>query len=270
MTSGCRGGGGGVVQFTKRSGKRTKGLFNTRVASFEKTYDVEKLKGFDDEQILEKKKGAEKLDGELTEIMGRITYLVKETPKNYIDEGKIVTKASKTIGTLYDTKENFLKELGKQICERDLSAKKLQNASLLNIKLPKFKGYESPIDIYTFILEFEKLIAPNIQKRFQPDYLKRNYLDEPALTLVNEIHDMDQIWNQLKDSFGCVKLLLQNKLSVIRKIGPLYKVKEKEKLIIYLSKLINSMSDLNVLVTKHNITDQLFHHNYLMMIFHLL
>ena len=82
---------------------------NTRVASFEKTYDVEKLKGFDDEQILEKKKGAEKLDGELNEIMGRITYLVKETLKYYIDDGKIVTKASKTICTLYDTKKNFFK-----------------------------------------------------------------------------------------------------------------------------------------------------------------
>ena len=91
----------------------------------------------------------------------------------------------------------------------------MQNASLLNIELPKFKGYNSVIDIYTFQSEFEKLISPNIQEKLLPDYLKNNYLEGPALSIVKEINDLDKIWMQLKESFGCVMLLLQNKLGEV-------------------------------------------------------
>ena len=54
----------------------------------------------------------------------------------------------------------------------------------LNIKLPKFKGYDSQIDIYTFQLEFEKIYLRSTPKRMLADVLKKNHLNDPALSLV--------------------------------------------------------------------------------------
>ena len=48
-------------------------------------------------------------------------------------------------------------------------------------------------DIYSFKTEFEKLIQPNIQKRYWVDHLKKNYLGGPALMLVETIETIDEI-----------------------------------------------------------------------------
>ena len=39
-----------------------------------------------------------------------------------------------------------------------------------------------------------------------------NYLGDPTLTLVKELKNMDEIWDQLFKSFGDGGVLLQNKL----------------------------------------------------------
>ena len=125
-------------------------------------------------------------------------------------------------------------------------------------------------DIYTFQSDFEKLISPNVQKTLLPDYLKKNYLDGLALSLVKETQDLDEIWVQLKESFGCTMLLLQKKLSEVKKCGPLWKIKDKEKLIAALSVLLNGMTELKILAEKHDIKDQLYHHSYIGLIFDLI
>ena len=71
-----------------------------------------------------------------------------------VNEGKRKLKNS------IDSHKNILE---KEIATRDLSEEKLKNASLLGINLPKFKGYESSMDFYTFKSEFEKLILPRVQ-----------------------------------------------------------------------------------------------------------
>ena len=78
-----------------------------------------------------------------------------------------------------------------EMTKRDLSFEKLKNASILNMELPKFTGYSSPMDIYSFQTEFEKLISPRIQKKLLPEYLKRNYLEGPVLLLVKEFADIE-------------------------------------------------------------------------------
>ena len=62
--------------------------------------------------------------------------------------------------------------LEKELNIRDLSEEKMKNASLLGIQLPKFKGYNSPMDYYTFKAEIEKLISQRVQTKLLPDYLK--------------------------------------------------------------------------------------------------
>ena len=65
---------------------------------------------------------------------------------------------------------------------RDL--KKIKNALGLKVKIPKFCGYDSAMDIYTFREQFEKVVIQFVQKPLLPDTLKLNYLGDPALTLV--------------------------------------------------------------------------------------
>ena len=87
------------------------------------------------------------------------------------------------------------------------------------------------------------------------------------LLLVKGINDLDGIWAKLKEAFGCAMLHLQNKLSEVKKHGPLWKIKDKEMLIPAISKLLNSMTELKHLAEKHSIKDQLYHHSYLALIF---
>ena len=228
---------------------------------------VVSLSDLDDSQILEKKKNIGKIDQESNVIMEKLTELVKEIPDKYDKEENVLNQVRKIRDDLMIAKATYQSELEKEISNRDLSANKLQNASLLKIELPRFKGYNSALDIYTFQTEFEKLVLPNIQRKLLPDYLKRNYLDGPALLLVKEINDLRGIWAKLKEAFGCVMLLLQNKLSEVKKHGPLWKIKDKERLIPAISRLLNSMTKLTNLAEKHSIKDQLYHHSYLALIF---
>ena len=82
--------------------------------------------------------------------------------------------------------------------------RKPKNASTLGIKLPKFKGYHSTLDYYSFRSEFEKLVAPRIASHLLSDYLKHNYLEGQALQLVKEIDDLSKIWERLKSANGNV------------------------------------------------------------------
>jgi hypothetical protein len=191
-------------------------------------------------------------------------------PLEYDAEFGILRKVFQIRDNLRTENNNYQSGMELEIRNRDISAKKLQNSSLLKIELAKFKGYGSEMDIYTFQTEFEKLISPNIQNKLLPDYLKKNYLDGHALLLVKEIPDLENIWTKLKESFGCTMLLLQNKLSEVRTYGLIWKIREKEKLIPAISKLLNSMGELRDLAAKHGLKDQLYHHSYLGIIYDLI
>ena len=79
------------------------------------------------------------------------------------------------------------------------------------------------------------------------------------MLLVKEVVDIESIWGRLNESFGCVNLLLQNKLCDVEKLGPIWKIRDNEKLIPALSNLVNVMSDLKVLAHKHKIENALYH-----------
>ena len=70
---------------------------------------------------------------------------------------------------------------------------------------------------------------------------------------------MEEIWERLKTSFGNVTILLTNKLSKVVKGGPLWRIKNKEKLSHQLINLINGMIELKNLQEKHNVEESLFH-----------
>ena len=80
--------------------------------------------------------------------------------------------------------------------------------SLLNIKLPKFNGYECSIDIYSFRSNFGKLYLKSTPSSLLPDLIKNNFLDNPALLLVKNVTDMEEIWRRLIETYGDHKTLL--------------------------------------------------------------
>ena len=94
-------------------------------------------------------------------------------------------------------KEGFILAVRQEVENRDLSVEKIRNALGLKIQIPKFTGYESPMDIYTFRTQFEKFVTPYVQKPLLPDTLKNTYLGNPALSLVKELTDIDEIWDRL-------------------------------------------------------------------------
>ena len=76
---------------------------------------------------------------------------------------------------------------------REIEKQKSFKKSLLNIKISKFKGYESESDVYTFQDEFEKLHLRDTPTDLLPDLLKNNYLSNPARLLVSDVHEIKML-----------------------------------------------------------------------------
>ena len=100
--------------------------------------------------------------------------------------------------------------------------------------------------------------------------LKNNYLEEPALTLVKNVSDVDEIWKRLKDSYGDCKILLSKKLSSFSTIGETWKHNDPAKVVESLSKIINLMKDLQQLVKRHAIENNLYFGGAIENVYHLL
>ena len=146
-------------------------------------------------------------------MKSKITCFSKLVPHCGQKELDIMDELSKMRSNSAEMVTKFSNELGNLLRKHDISEEKLKSVHNLKIEMPKFMGYDSKIDIYTFWAEFEKLIQPVVQKAYWADYLKRNYLAGNALTLVEKIDEIDDIWKRLTGSYGNVRLLLQNKIS---------------------------------------------------------
>ena len=218
--------------------------------------DVKKLS---DPDLLSRKKDMKSLDSDFNDILDRITKLSEHNPNEFEETEYYLEDVSDRKKILKKSLDLFKVNLETEISDRDLTEEKMKNASVLGIKIPKFKGYDSVLDYYTFKSEFDKLVVPHVRANLLPDYLKNNYLDGQALQLVKEIHDLDGIWKRLKESFGDVQSLLSRKLSELDKSTPLWKVKADEKLIESILRLKNLMLELKTLAESHNIQSSLFH-----------
>ena len=114
-----------------------------------------------------------KNDSELREIFEKITSFSKIASLCGEEKEKLLEKPIDDKNKALKARNDFAKSLHSIFTERDISEEKLKNASGLKIELPKFKGYESKTDIYSFKSEFEKLIQPTIQKQYWVDHLKK-------------------------------------------------------------------------------------------------
>ena len=78
----------------------------------------------------------------------------------------------------------------------------------MKIKIPKFCGYDSAMNVYTFRETFVKTVVPYVQKPLLPDTLKLNYLGDPAVTMVTELTSIEKIWVRVFKSYDDAGVLL--------------------------------------------------------------
>ena len=227
-----------------------------RFKSLSKRY-ISDFENLSDHQILEINQD-KTLNIEFNEVLEKVTELASIVSLGGQPVEALLKKVCKTRDRIASKKDEFYDNLKRVIVERDISEEKIKNASGLKIDLPKFSGYDGSIDFFTFKSEFKRLVESSVQKKYWVDHLKRNYLDGQALTLVESENDYELIWQRLNESFGCPRLMLQNKLSLLSKMGGLYKVQGEQKIGSAIAKLCNSMRDLSKLATEHDLEGQLY------------
>ena len=76
----------------------------------------------------------------------------------------LVRQATKTRDRLSSKREAFFGKLEDVVLKRDITTDKMKAASEVTIDLPKFCGYDSKMDIFTFKSEFQKHVEPKYQK----------------------------------------------------------------------------------------------------------
>ena len=212
-----------------------------------------------DHEVLNLKKREDSLSSELREILDKISsllqYVVPCGDKARLLRENVVTMRDDISLEI----QTFTKSLNKIISDRDISEKKLKNSVGLNINIPKFKGYQSEQNIFTFRSEFKKHVEQNFQKCLLADYLKKNLLAGPAYNLVSGMEDIDLIWDKLKEVYGNTQLLLQNKIGSMSKISNLDRLQDDEKISFALSSILNTMEDLRKLAVEYDLQAELYY-----------
>ena len=212
-----------------------------------------------DEQLLEMQKGLRDLHSKCDSLSEKITQLHSQMPMSYKDREKIVSTHSENEKKCRESLSSYKTMLESEVSSRNVSKERLSSYDSLKISIGKFSGFDSAMDIYTFQTEFEKLFVPNITAKMLPDYLKYNHLEGPALTLVKGLDTMSEIWKRLKEAYGDTDVLLRSKLREVESLGPIWKCRDKAKLVQILSKLIYVMGDLQELAKTHDIENDLYH-----------
>ena len=217
------------------------------------------LDGLTDYEVLDLKKREDSFNSELREILDKISSLLQyvvpcgNQAKSLRENVKIM-RDDVTLET-----QAFIEQVEKAVSDRDISEKKLKNSTGLSITIPKFKGYQSEMNIFTFRSEFKKLVEPNFQKCLLADYLKKNLLAGSAQNLVAELDDIDLIWTKLTEVYGNTQLLLQNKIGSLSRLSNLDRLQDDEKISLSLSSILNTMEDLRKLAVEYDLEAELYY-----------
>ena len=151
-----------------------------------------------------------------------------------------------------------MKNLQYEISDRELDKHQLFKEKILNIKLAKLSALNSSRDYYTFKDEFEKLHLRTTPKTMLPELLRNNYLENPALSLVKNTQNIDEVWKRLKKAYGDTKIMLSKKLTELENLAPIWKIKSPAKIAESLTKIISTIKDLIQLSYRHNTEHKLY------------
>ena len=215
------------------------------------------ITNLDEKDLIRRNKSLFELENKIKIISDKFPEMLSYCTSEKDDE--LVEKFKKWYASLAPKIKSYSTLIKKRVDELELDKEDVFKASNLNIKLERFKGYSSPVDIYTFKSEFEKIYLRSTPRRMLPELLKNNFLGDSALSMVKSIDDIDEVWKRLREAFGDPKIMLERKLGDIDKINSLSKMKGCSKTIDGLQKVINLMKDLMDLSKKHDIENQLYY-----------
>ena len=134
----------------------------------------------------------------LENVTKKLKEILDITPMNNRDNQLMVDDITCEYDKVLEYKDEYACFIKKEVEERELTKQEMFKEAKLNIKLPKFTGYDSILDVYTFQSEFEKLYKRTTPIRMLADLLKNNYLEGAALSLVKNEDNIDEIWSRLK------------------------------------------------------------------------
>ena len=158
-----------------------------------------------------------------------VSRLIKEQPKQLNEFEEVITivkeilesasvcpskeREIQRIITRYEEltalKRDYMERFKNKRSDREIDKHQLFKEKIINIKLAKFSGLNSSRDYYTFKNEFEKLHLRRTPKTMLSEILRKNYLEDPALSLVKNVQNIDEIWKRLKNHMGTQKLCSQ-------------------------------------------------------------
>ena len=184
--------------------------------------------------------------------------LLETIPDNYPGKFDIINKLTASYNTVMSCKDNYKITLAKEVKSRELEKVKSFSASSINIKLDKFKGFASELDVYSFRTEFEKIYLKDTPTNKLADLLKHNHLANPALGLVKTLDNITEIWERLEKAYGDPKTILSKLLADVKKMSPVHRLRNSEEIKDGLVNLINGIRDLIKVAKRHNIEAKLY------------
>ena len=169
--------------------------------------------GESDESISKRKSDLSKQSKEVQSLVSSFKEMM-DCSAGVPDSSDLIANQKKSYEKLIGIKIEYTERLQKEVKSREIEERKAFDKTKLNIKLDKFGGYKSSLDIYTFKSKFEK-IHKTTPKSFQSEILKNMFLEDAALLLVKDVTEVDDIWKRLKDAYGDCRILMQKKLETI-------------------------------------------------------
>ena len=195
---------------------------------------------------------------EADRLSDKFQKLLETIPETYPRKAIVVLEVTTGYNTVMKNKDGYKTSLLAESKTRELEKQKSFSASSINIKLEKFKGFASDLDIYSFKAEFEKLYLKVTPTNKLADLLKHNHLANPALGLVKTLDDIGEIWKRLQQAYGDPKTILSKILTEVKNMKPICKMKGGEEVKDGLVNLINGTRDLIKVAEEHDIEAKLY------------
>ena len=212
-----------------------------------------------DDEIMEMRKRFPDIQRRIDNVANRCKEMLDLIPLRTDPRRDHTTALTNRVNDIIRVFKTFMTNVKSEIRSREINKEKKFQASSLKINVPKFKGYDSPLDIYTFKDKFDQLYSQYVPVRALPELLKNNYLEGPALETVKRLDTIEEIWLSLKKAFGDPRVMLLKKVGELESIGSLGKVRDAEKVKDGLNKIMNIMQDLMRLANNHDIEEKLYH-----------
>ena len=212
-----------------------------------------------DEELFRRNKEMSENSSKFESLSKKYQQFLETVPDTYTDRRNVTNAITESYEEVAERKSEYEKFVKEEMSTRELLKQAAFKSTNLNIDLKKYKGYDSDLDVFTFQSEFEKLYSKETPTNRLADLLKNKYLQNPALALVKRLENINEIWARLHKAYGDPRIMLRNKLTEVKSLGALNKIRDPDKLKDSLTAIINAMHDLLTLSTKFNIVQKLYH-----------